>query len=294
MNYECDICGYLDAIEVPNCRHYTGGQPIHICSNCGFVYVKKRRSSDEIARSWSDEVFSNKFNKDTYTARVPAVKARQTYVADFIDTELGLNNKEVCDIGAGEGQFLEIIQNDYQAKVYGVEPSEKNSLLLKKNNFKHFIGTAENFRNNEMFKTKIGTFDIVTMMWTLCNSFSCKEMMNVAFDLLKPGGHLCIAEGSRIMVPFKKPLHYYFSKMKADLHPYHFSMNSLKNLFQISGYEVTNVNRYIDSDVLCMIGKKMSKNNDISKSNIQKDKPNEVADFFNRWHKETKAYYLNS
>ena len=41
MNYECDICGYLDAIEVPNCRHYTGGQPIHICSNCGFVYVKK-------------------------------------------------------------------------------------------------------------------------------------------------------------------------------------------------------------------------------------------------------------
>ena len=54
-----------------------------------------------------------------------------------------------------------------------------------------------------MFKTKIGTFDIVTMMWTLCNSFSCKEMMNVAFDLLKPGGHLCIAEGSRIMVPLK-------------------------------------------------------------------------------------------
>ena len=46
-------------------------------------------------------------------------------------------------------------------------------------------------------------------------------------------------------------------------------------MFQISGYEVTNVNRYIDSDVLCMIGK-MSKNNDISKSNIQKDKPNEV------------------
>ena len=43
-----------------------------------------------------------------------------------------------------------------------------------------------------------------------------------------------------------------------------------------------------------MIGKKMSKNKDISKSNIQKDKPNEVADFFNRWHKETKAYYLNS
>ena len=57
---------------------------------------------------------------------------------------------------------------------------------------------------------------------------------------------------------------------------------------------ITNVNRYIDSDVVCMIGKKMSKNNDISKSNIQKDKPNEVADFFNRWHKETKAYYLNS
>ena len=81
---------------------------------------------------------------------------------------------------------------------------------------------------------------------------------------------MCIAEGSRILVPFKKPLHYYFSKMKVDLHPYHFSVNSLKNLFQISGYEATKVNRYIDSDVLCMIGKKMSKNRDLSKSKFKK------------------------
>ena len=177
MNYECDICGYLDAIEVPNCRYYTDGQLIHICSNCGFVHVKERRSSDDIARSWSEEVFSKKFDKGTYTARLPAVKARQTYVADFIDAELGLKNKNLCDIGAGEGQFLEIIQKNYQANVYAIEPSEKNSLLLEKNNFKYFIGTAENFRNNEMFNIKKETFDIITMMWTLCNSFSCKDMM---------------------------------------------------------------------------------------------------------------------
>ena len=289
--HKCDICTASESVEVPHCRAYTNDQAIHICSNCGFVYVKQRRSSDEIARSWSEEVFADTFKNDTYTARVPAVKARQTYVADFIDVEIGLKDKQLCDIGAGEGQFLEIIKNDYGSNVYGIEPSEKNSLILKSNNFEHFIGTAENFKDSNMFNEKKGTFDFVTMMWTLCNSYSCREMFNVAFDLLKPGGYLCIAEGSRIMVPFKKPLNYYFSKMKTDLHPYHFSANALKNLFHISGYEVTNINRFIDSDVLCMIGQKQVKNNN---HQLQKDNPDEVIDFFKRWHKETKSFYYKS
>ena len=44
MNYECDICGYLDAIEVPNCRHYTGGQPIYICSTQICICQKKEEA----------------------------------------------------------------------------------------------------------------------------------------------------------------------------------------------------------------------------------------------------------
>ena len=91
--YPCDLCGHNQAVEVPNCREYTNGQAIHICVNCGFVYVKYRRSAEDIASSWSDEIFG-----DGYTARIPAVKARQVYVAETIDTEVGLRGKYFGDI----------------------------------------------------------------------------------------------------------------------------------------------------------------------------------------------------
>src|SRR3990167_2103037 len=79
----CDLCASRDAVEVPHCREYTNNQPVHICKNCGFVYVKYRRSAYDIARDWSNVVYGNQFTRTTYTARIPAVKARQVYVADF-------------------------------------------------------------------------------------------------------------------------------------------------------------------------------------------------------------------
>ncbi len=120
--FPCDVCGSTDAIEVPYARNYTNGQPIHICKECGFVYVKLRRSAHEIADTWSDELYG-----DGYTARIPAVKARQTYVAEFVDVNIGLRDKQVCDIGTGEGQFLEINRKEeYGAKVFGTEASERS------------------------------------------------------------------------------------------------------------------------------------------------------------------------
>ena len=85
-------------------REFTGDQPIHICTSCGFVYVKRRRSAEAIAASWSEEIFG-----DGYTARIPAVIARLTYVAELLDQTLGLAGKRVCEIGAGEGEFLRIL-----------------------------------------------------------------------------------------------------------------------------------------------------------------------------------------
>ena len=69
--FPCDICGSSDAVEIPHVRDYTGGQPIHICTKCGFVYVQQRRSAEAIAEVWSEEIFGA-----GYTAAIPAVRAR--------------------------------------------------------------------------------------------------------------------------------------------------------------------------------------------------------------------------
>lgn len=279
--FPCDLCGSTDAVEVPYARFYTNDQPIHICTSCGFVYVKRRRSAQAIADAWSDELYG-----DGYTARIPAVKARQTYVAEFIDTSIGLKGKEVCDIGTGEGQFLEIISGpEYGASVFGTEASKKNCQKLTRMGFRNFHGTIEDFCSSPDYRGYKA--DIATIMWTLENCRSCRDMLSAAYEMLRDGGHIVMATGSRILVPFKKPLDLYLSTNPADTHAFRFSANTLAGLLAVSGFEVTHVNSYIDTDYLCIIARKKDRSESIE---WKGDDYLKVYDFFERWHRESIHY----
>ena len=278
--YPCDLCGNNEAVEVPFARLYSNNQPIHICRQCGFVYVKNRRTAKEIADAWSDEIYGS-----DYTARIPAVKARQTYVADFVDVSLKLKGKLLCDIGTGEGQFLEIAAQQYGAKVFGTEASEKNCKRLTKLGFENFCGTIEEYlKSGHHRKYKA---QIATIMWTLENCLSCIGMLKGAYSILKDGGHVVVATGSRILVPFKKPISYYISTNPTDTHAFRFSANTLTGLLAETGFKVTHVNRYLDSDVLCIIAKKQPRG---AKIKWQGDDYRKVHNFFERWHHESMHY----
>ncbi len=279
QSFPCDVCKSNESVEVPHCREYTNGQAVDICVKCGFVFVKNRRSADEIAATWSKELFGA-----NYTALIPAVVARQTYVAATIDKEIGLKGKTLCDIGAGEGQFLEIARKSYQAQVFGVEPSTANCQRLQQLDIPFHEGTIESFAS----KQKSNSFDAVSVMWTLENCLSCVDMLKAAHAVLNEGGHVAVATGSRLMVPFKKPLYDYLSKNPADTHSFRFSPNSLQNVVNLAGFEVTFVNRYLDSDVLLCIGKKTKT---ATEPKLKVDKYLDVYNYFERWHVETQMYF---
>ena len=282
-----DFKGLGEMIEIPTSKFYKKNNPLYVCKYSGLIRAKNIRSSKEIATAWSDEVYGSKFDEKNYTALIPAVKARQTYVADFTHVNLNLNNKNICDVGAGEGQFFEIIlEKKYKANCFGIEPSKNNCDQLKKKGFKSFVGTAEEYSQSSEFSEK--KFDIVTIMWTLVNVASCIDIVKAAYHMLKPGGYIVVAEGSRILVPFKKPLNYYLSPISTDLHPYHYSDNSLANLLKVVGFKITKMNRYIDSDYLCLIGKKEDK---FHNNTFEVDNYKDVLSFFERWHHETEKYY---
>jgi len=283
--YNCDACGANDAVEIKCLRTYTNNQKIHVCKNCGFVYVKERRTAIEIANKWSEEIFCDKSTKNYYSARIPALKARQVFVADLIDSQIGLKNKNLCDVGTGEGQFLKIIRDEYKAKVFGIEPSRTLCEKLGKDDIKNFCGTIEDAENLSNLRK---SFDVVTIMWTLEASSEPNEMLRISGNILKDNGFIVISTGSRILVPFKKPLHYYVGDSALDTHPTRYSKNTLSLILQKNGFKVYFVNRYIDQDWLCIIAKKTKENN----SNIQGDNYEEVIDYFERWDRETKTYYL--
>jgi SAM-dependent methyltransferase len=278
-SFACELCGGEDFVEIPELRLHTGGQPIHVCKGCGFVQVIRRRSPERIAQVWADELFQGE-----YTARIPAIKARQVYVAETIDTNIALPGKRVCDIGAGEGLFLQMLRDDYGAEVFGVEPSAANCARMLGQGISCFDGTGEQFAGSA---TDHGRFDIVTMIWTLENANSCRRLMDVAWSLLKPAGHVVVATGSRILVPFKKTLDLYLGPNPADTHAFRFSANTLQGLLAESGFERRFINHYVDSDVLCMIGGRTERGCTIP---WPRDDWQRVLEFFSRWHQDTAFY----
>lgn len=276
--YPCDLCGAFDAVEVPYARLYTNNQPINICKKCGFVYVKLRRSAREIAKEWSDELYGN-----SYTARIPAVKARQVYVADFIDMHIGLKDKKLLDIGSGEGQFLQIVRNEYKADVFGIEPSPQNCVGMSEMGVECFEGTIEDALTSKLCVNA----EVATIMWTLENCRSCRDMLTGAYELLKHDGYLVVATGSRILVPFKKRLRDYLGPNPVDTHAFRFSANTLRGILAVCGFEVVHMNRYLDTDYLCVIAQKRPKDVEIS---WEGDDFVQVYNFFERWHQESIFY----
>lgn len=287
--YPCDLCGARKAIEVPHAREYTAGQPLHICAECGLVYVQMRRSPEEVARLWTEQVFGDRPDVTlarNYTARIPVVRARQTFVADFIDVHLGLRGREVCDVGTGEGQFLEMARSaPYFASVFGTEATPRYCEGLRRQGIACFEGTAEDFAKSAEAQTYRA--DIVTLMWTLEASGSCRSVLDASSQILRDDGHIVVATGSRILVPFKKPLHLYLAREPADTHPVRFSARTLQAILAVSGFETTTVSRYLDSDVLCVIARKRERGATIP---WRGDEPHAVADFFERWHRENIHY----
>ncbi len=282
--FPCDLCGRTDAIEVPYVREYTNGQLIHICRECGFIYVKMRRSYDKVAQVWSRELFGK-----AYTSKSPLMFARHNYVAEFIDQKLGLKNKKICDIGAGEGQFLNIAKRGYNASVFGIEPSSLNCGMMKNVGIDHFQGTLQDYLNGSHHKQDRA--DIVTMMWTLENATSCKDLLMGSREILKNKGYLVIATGNRILVPFSKPLYLYLSSNPADTHPARFSVNTLTSFLAATGFKVMHINPYLnDGLVLCVIAKKFRIDKRVR---VKGDDFKKVHDFFKRWHKETLFYREN-
>jgi 2-polyprenyl-3-methyl-5-hydroxy-6-metoxy-1,4-benzoquinol methylase len=277
--FPCELCNSEDFAEIPELRQYTAGQSIHVCKSCGFVQVIRRRTPERIAEVWAKELY-----KTDYTARIPAVKARHVYVAETIDVAIGLRGQSVCDIGAGEGYFVQLLRDQYGAEVFGVEPSTANCGRMKHEGIGCFDGTAEQFMASAESKRR---FDIVTAIWTLENSNSCRRLMDIAWHLLRDGGHVIVATGSRILVPFKKPLDKYLSPNPADTHAFRFSANTLRGLLAETGFECAHVNQFIDSDVLCVIGRRTDRIRPIAWAH---DDWRRVTEFFTRWHNDTAFY----
>jgi SAM-dependent methyltransferase len=266
--FDCDLCGSGSYTVLEVAKKYIGdNEPPVVCNECGFCYVRTRRPASVIAEDW------NAIFGEGYTSEWPGVKARLFYVAEFFDQNYGWRGKRVLDIGAGEGTFLKFVQQR-DAWISGLDPSEDNCDKLADLGATGYCQTIEDY-----FPAKDkGSFDVVTILWTLENCQDCMRMLRFAKECLKPNGHLMVATGSRLLVPFKKPLSSYFSENPADLHCFRWSAVTLERALVTAGFRIQSNNDYMQSDCLVMVGTPGT-----SEPIRTPDPPFDVEGYFNRW-----------
>ncbi len=273
--------------------------PVYVSKNTGLVYNSDILSSEETVKKWSNNIFNKKNNpkEEIYTADFPGMQSRHYFIIDFLRRKVNLKNKTICDFACGEGSILFKLKKYFNYnKLVGTEHSKKNIDIVKevfKNKKlkipKLFQCSIENFPK---IKNQSLNVDVGILTWTLCN---CSEPLNVVESLsksIKKNGYLIVGESSRILVPFKKPIQNYFNKKKltGTYHPWHWSFNSLSNIFKIYGFELICHNRYWDEDNLVLI----FKNSGMKKQKLEFDNYKKVSNFFLRWLNESLKYSRNN
>jgi len=233
------------------------GDKIFVNPISGFISSQRQMLASDVAKYWSDNIFPDK-SEESYSAYYPFAQARLFYVVQTVAQFLNLDehsNLHWCDFATGEGVLLKLLRNHYPLlKIHGTEHSQVLVESLKSNGLEVHVKTL-GIQSSMLYKKQ---FDISTLTWTLANAIDPLACLRDVVENTKTGGYVCVAESSRILVPFRKSLSDYFSKtLPADLHPSNFSANTLKLLMQLAGLEIVFVNRYFDSDVLLIIGKKV-------------------------------------
>tara|TARA_B100000282_G_scaffold294375_2_gene271438 strand:- start:6445 stop:7377 length:933 start_codon:yes stop_codon:yes gene_type:complete len=270
---------------------------VYLSKKTGLVFHKDRMDPKENVKHWTRKMFKKKMNpkKGFYTDDSPIMSSRHQYLIEFLNKNIKLNNQLFCDFGAGEGGLLiKLRKNFKKLKLIGTEISHSNILMMKsrfkknKVKFPRIANTSiEDFNLKQMKLTK--KIDIASLSWTLCN---CQEPLKIIKKIkenLKKNGLLIVGESSRVLVPFKKPIYNCFNKdndISGKIHPWHWSFNSLKNIFKLFGFTILAHNRYFDENDLVII----FKNSNNYKQNFECDNYKEVLNFFSRWKRESKNY----
>ncbi len=269
---------------------------IYISKKTGTLFHSPTKNSDTSVSVWTKNIYSKKIdtNKLKYTSNNPIMRSRHYYSAIFINNHIKKKKIKFCDYGTGEGNFAkELLRVNNNISFNFSEHSKKLFSLTKrtvklhsKRKFYCHNGTIE----STILNKKFNNFDCASLLWTLCNCVDPLSVLNVIHKSLKKNGLLLIAESSRVLVPFKKPIYNFFvSKYDTNnTHPWFFSYNSLSNLLEISGFRIISNNRYYDENDLVIVAKKIEKSS--HKPKIKIDEYKRVLKFLMEWERFSYKY----
>ncbi|HEX5470483.1 MAG TPA: methyltransferase domain-containing protein [Lacipirellulaceae bacterium] len=270
-----------------------GGRPLFVCPRTGVLSSERKMSPQDIVSYWSKNIFPSNDPND-YSAINPFAQGRLLYtlltLANFVADAGDLPGAPLlCDFATGQGVLLDLARQHLpQWRLSATEESCELAQAISAKGHR-VVATGLGFGAISLARELGGEPNVATLCWTLCNCIDPLSVLAQIHATIADGGYICVAEGSRIMVPYRKSLRDIFSPVHPpDVHPFYFSRASLAALLSVAGFRLVYVNRYFDSDVLIVIARKQTSNT-VAKD-IVVDDPADVATFMKSWFEATRYF----
>jgi len=223
------------------------------CVECGFVHVTPVPTEKELEEIYRHEYYTDE--KPLYIERfIEDLDWWNIAYGDRYDTfeqSLPPNQRRILDIGSGPGYFLKH-GKDRGWDVLGVEPSKQASAHSRSLG----IPIIEEFLDEQLAK-KLGKFDVIHMSEVLEHIPNPAKLLDIANNLLKPGGMLCTVVPNDYS-PFQAALRKAGTEPWWVAPPHHlnyFDFSSIQDLIKKCHFEIKLVESTFPIDIFLLMGK---------------------------------------
>ena len=223
------------------------------CEVCGFKHIVPIPTIDELEEIYKHEYYSKE--KPLYLERHSEDIDWWNTVYDqryeFFENELPVERRNILDVGSGPGYFL-LRGKQRGWHVEGIEPSSQAAEHSRSLGIRIY----EDFLEHKSLQ-KFNQYDVIHASEVLEHIPDPEEILNNMYELLKPGGILCIS------VPNDYNPFQYALRVECGFDPWwvapphhinYFDFDSLSNLLQKVGYSILRKESSFPMELFLLMG----------------------------------------
>ena len=236
---ECGICKNKDFKIISEKDRYGFKFNTVICENCGFVFTNPHFTYDSYNKFYENDYRNLYIGKEAHMQKLFESQYNHgKRIYEFVLKNIDLKDKVVVEIGVGSGGILKYFK-DKGCRVYGVDFDEKYLDYGRNQGLELYFGSI-----NELIKRNIKA-DLIIYSHVLEHIIDLKKELRYIRKIMKKQGSVYIEVPG--IKNLEKNYELDFLKYLQNAHVYNFSLDSLKNLFLLNGFELIKGNENIDS-----------------------------------------------